>query len=279
MSTKKIQNRKIAFWFFFCYNIIERKRSMKDFNGYIKKLHAALQEKLFFIDKIDWYKYDLVIDFGCATGILLNEVHKVAKFNRTKCIGYDISKEMLDIARSNYTNLDFTDDLEYVKKLVAKSNRAAIIFSTVLHEIGGDNNTWKEIYSLMSSCNTVIIRDMIAPTENAPVDKYLRKYITSKAAEWQVQAFERKYGRIHDTISLYRFLLMNEFVDNYISELEEDYFSVPWNQISIVLKQTHSAIYQRLYTLPYRKNQVKELFNYDMILPTHKEIIFIKNKS
>ena len=33
---------------------------MKNLNSYILKLNDALQEKLFFVNKIDWYKYDVI---------------------------------------------------------------------------------------------------------------------------------------------------------------------------------------------------------------------------
>jgi hypothetical protein len=55
---------------------------------------------------------------------------------------------------------------------------------------------------------------------------------------------------------------------------------VPWAELGWLLEDTHDVLYERSYTLPYRKQQVKRVFSHVMNDITHKEIIFIrKSKS
>lgn len=253
---------------------------MKNLNSYILKLNSALQEKMFFIDKIDWYKYDVVIDFGCATGALLKAIQDRIKYSGMSFVGYDANPEMIKIAKEGNSNITFTEDWMLVKRFVDGAGRALVIFSSVLHEIDESNIlAWENIYWLMNSCHTVIIRDMKRPLNNEPIDSRTRKRLITRVAPWQAELFESKWGAIRDKETMYRFFLMNEFVENFHTEVEEDYFSVPWSEISWILEPTHDVLYERSYTLPYRKQQVKRLFNHVMNDITHKEIIFIKKSN
>ena len=70
---------------------------------------------------------------------------------------------------------------------------------------------------------------------------------------------------------------MNEFVENFETEVEEDYFGVLWSEIVWALEDAgFTAVYSNAFTLPYRKQQVKRRFNHDMNDITHKKIIYTK---
>jgi hypothetical protein len=92
----------------------------------------------------------------------------------------------------------------------------------------------------------------------------------------QAKQFEKKWGKIVDKIGMYRFFLMNEFVENFETEVEEDYFSVLWSEIAWYLEEKYSAIYEQSYTLPYRKQQVKKRFNHVMHDITHRKVIYVR---
>lgn len=253
---------------------------MKNLNSYILKLNDALQEKLFFVDKIDWYKYDVVIDFGCATGTLLRAIQDRVKYPGISFVGFDANSDMIRIAKEGHPNITFTEDWLLVKRYAENAGRALVIFSSVLHEINEDNIVaWENIYWLMKNCNTVVIRDMKRPLNNEPIDSRTRKRLLSRVAPWQAELFESKWGAIRNKEDMYRFFLMNEFVENFHTEVEEDYFSVPWSEIGWMLEDSHNILYERSYTLPYRKQQVKRVFNHVMNDITHKEIIFVKKSN
>lgn len=254
---------------------------MKNLNSYILKLNDALQEKLFFVNKIDWYKYDIIIDFGCATGALLKAVQDRVKYTGISFVGYDANPDMISIAKQNNPNITFTDDWTLIQRFVTKASRPLVIFSSVLHEISESNDeAWNNIQWIMKACHTIVIRDMKRPLNNEPIDTKTRKRLLSRIAPWQAELFESKWGPIRNKEDMYRLFLMNEFVENFETEVEEDYFSVPWAELGWLLEDTHDVLYERSYTLPYRKQQVKRVFSHVMNDITHKEIIFIrKSKS
>lgn len=253
---------------------------MKDLNGYILRLDNALKEKLFFVDKINLYEYDLIIDFGCATGTLLNEISLIAKHAGVKLVGYDCSEDMLTRAKTLHPHLLFTSSFDQLIMWMLHACKPLVIFSSVLHEIPVSNDSaWKDIYEVMQHAHTVVVRDMKRPSNNEPISNITRKRVLSQVAPWQAEMFESKWGKIADKENLYRFFLMNEFVDNFETEVEEDYFNVPWSEIAWKLEVTHNTLYERSYVLPYRKAQVKKRFNHVLNDITHREIILQKKKN
>ena len=50
------------------------------------------------------------------------------------------------------------------------------------------------------------------------------------------------------------------------------------NKVSLMtLDEKYLPIYEKNYTLPYRKEQVKKRFNYVMHDITHRKVIYMKN--
>lgn len=70
---------------------------------------------------------------------------------------------------------------------------------------------------------------------------------------------------------------MNEFIDNFETEVKEDYFSTLWDKIEHSLeKNNYTCIYERSYCLKYRYDQVLKRFDYSMCDITHREVIYNK---
>lgn len=249
---------------------------MKDFNTYKLNLSKSIEEKVFFMNHIDINEYDLILDFGCGTGELLNAIAQELHNDNTILIGYDINKEMLKVAsRSVFGHpAEFISSLERLSEFMHDKVNTLIIFSSVLHEIDA-NNQMKIIKEVMPLFSTIVIRDMKRPLNNEPISNITRKRILNQVAPWQAQMFESRWGKIRDKETMYRFFLMNEFVENFETEVEEDYFGVLWSDIKWELESHHYyTIYERTYTLPYRKQQVKRRFNHVMHDITHGERIF-----
>ena len=248
---------------------------MKDLNVYQLRLEQSLDSKMFFVDKVNLKQYDVIVDFGCGTGALLDRLYREIGDN---CIlvGYDINADMLIAGRRKNSNIIFTDNINYVENLVNSSKKSMVIFSTVLHEIGQEKQ--KElIKNFMPLFTTVVIRDMKRPLNNEPISNLTRKRVLSKVAPWQAQMFESRWGKIRNKENLYRFFLMNEFVENFETEVEEDYFSTLWSEIMWKLEEKgYSVAYENSYTLPYRRKQVKKIFFHVMHDITHRELIMTK---
>ena len=63
---------------------------------YNYNMSLSVSDKLFFLDKVD---FDVIVDFGCADGILLEELSKLKP--DVRLIGYDIDSKELGICRDN----------------------------------------------------------------------------------------------------------------------------------------------------------------------------------
>lgn len=248
---------------------------MKDLNIYKLRLSQSMKDKLFFLDKVDIHSYDFILDFGCGTGELLNAIRGCG-VSPEKLFGIDTNTEMINHALATYPHISFMSNLESLENLLQKSKKSMVIFSSVLHEI--DQHTQRKLmHTVMTKFDTVVIRDMKQPTNNEPISNRTRKRVLEQVAPWQANMFEAKWGKIVDKYGLYRFFLMNEFVENFETEVEEDYFGVLWGEIVWALEDAgFEAVYSNAFTLPYRKQQVKKRFNHDMNDITHKKIIYMK---
>ena len=73
-------------------------------NVYNDGMRKSMLDKIWFLDKIDG-GIDTIYDYGCADGSLLKIVGEICP--SMKLIGYDISQEMIDIAKQNVPNADY----------------------------------------------------------------------------------------------------------------------------------------------------------------------------
>lgn len=257
---------------------------MRNFNEYQLNLEKSLKQKLFFLDKINIAEYDLIVDYGCETGIVLNEIKKrtdkLISTNKLSTnptlIGYDYNYEMIHLCKEKYEDILFTYNQDQIRTNLNNYKKKLIIFSSVLHEMK-DSEQLEAIEFIMPLFDTVVIRDMKRPINNEPISNITRRRILSKVPKWQAKKFEKKWGKIVDKIGMYRFFLMNEFVDNFDTEVEEDYFCVKWSHIEWTLEDKNfKPLYVSSYTLPYRKKQVQKVFKHNMNDITHREAIYMK---
>ena len=78
--------------------------------------------------------------------------------------------------------------------------------------------------------------------------------------------------------NLYHLLLKYTYTQNWDSEVEENYFSVPWSDIENLIKiNNFSVLYDRKYTLPFKYKEVLKNFNFELRYPIHRNLIFCKN--
>ena len=254
---------------------------MKDLNRYALGLHKAMEEKLFFLDHIDLHDYEFIIDFGCGTGELLRRLKPHVDLHTQRLFGFDTNVEMIKYASQYITDpfacIDYLTDIDHVRSLIGHlEGRKLIIFSSVFHEMTPEQQ--KVAMDLMVLCDAVVIRDMKRPLNNEPISNVTRNRIISQVAPWQADLFESRWGKINDKEKMYRFFLMNEFVENFESEVEEDYFSVPWSEIAWALEENGFELVDGLsYTLPYRYQQVKKRFNHAMQDITHRRVVYVKS--
>ena len=74
-----------------------------------------LGKKLFFLNTIDINDYDLIVDFGCADGFLLEHLSKIYKGKKSNLFGYDIDSKMIEKAEELRPNLSFSTSFVHIR--------------------------------------------------------------------------------------------------------------------------------------------------------------------
>lgn len=156
--------------------------NIEEYNKSMAK-DIVMNDKLFFLNEIEQdEKFGLIVDFGCADGTLISKL-----YNRNKSylyIGYDASKEMIDLAKTKFEypdarNVTFTDDWNEVQSVLVdlcinsgkKKGKVLLILSSVIHEVysyAKSEDEIKEFWqrTLNSSLfDYITIRDMM-PSED-----------------------------------------------------------------------------------------------------------------
>lgn len=249
---------------------------MKNLNSYIRRLEKGMEDKLFFLPHLDMNEYDVIVEFGCANGRLLRRIQPVVDRTITTLVGFDKNEDILEIARNISPEMVFTSNWEDVEKILSKKQKKSlIIFSSVWHEISQEY--YENIFNEMKKFTTIVIRDMKAPIKGAePIDAPTRDRIKKMVPEWQFNEFEEKWGRIDNKKTLYRFLLMYTYLDNWDNEINEDYFSTPWAEINWALEKDYDVIYLNSYTLEYKKDMIAKMFDHHMKDITHHQVIYTR---
>lgn len=249
---------------------------MKNLNSYIKQLENNMQDKLFFLKHLDINEYSLIVEFGCANGRLLRRIEPVINRDEATLVGFDNNTEIIEIAQKISPEIVFTSNFDDIRKMTKEtSKKSLIIFSSVWHEIKPEY--YEQIFKEMKLFDTIVIRDMKAPIMGAePIDAPTRERIAKKVAPWQFEEFEEKWGRIDNKTKLYRFFLMYTYIDNWDVEINEDYFSTPWDEISWNLENEYDTVFSSSYTLESKKEEIQRVFGHQMKDITHHQVIYTR---
>ena len=165
---------------------------MNNYECYIKGMEKAMQEKLFFLEHLDMNSYDLIIDFGCASGDLIERIKVITK-TQTPLIGIEQDSYMQSILTQR--GIEWKASLSNIENL--KGQKILIIFSSVLHEL--ENNFGAVAEWLLKVKPTVVIRDMVPP-----VDRPLTKS-ELKVPSFNKEKYEQVWGKIKTTWNLYHY--------------------------------------------------------------------------
>lgn len=252
---------------------------MNDLIGYLKRMEKAMVEKLYFLNEINLTEFDFVIDFGCANGAMLKAISSLSK--NTTFIGVDCNQNSLEIAKHGLTqsNIVFVDNLQAAFDIIKDNKNVAIILSSVLHEIS--KKSIKKIIKASSKINTIIIRDMFFDEKFNKKVKNSAEILSKceKVQNYQIESFVNKHGKIKNTKNLYHFFLKYTYTNNWQSEVNENYFSIPWKRLNKSFKRKgFTTLYNHEYTLSFKQQEILQNFSYHLNAPTHKNIIYKKVK-
>lgn len=238
---------------------------------YMRGLDKGLQDKMFFLNKIDVNDYEVVIDFGSGNGNLLNAIREA--FNPyVDLIGIEKNVSLI-IASRNKTegsNVRFyeTFDTEYLK-----DKKTLLILSSVLHEL--DYEGLKELGDYLRVSDTVIIRDMQKPRGTRKNVKDVCEKVREVLPDYMVKDFEEVHGKIDNKTNLYHILLKYTYVENWKHEVKENYFRAK-NILTINFEgeiRDFYISYEENFMLPHQVKQIKSKFGYVLDETTHFKMI------
>lgn len=254
---------------------------MNNYKCYIKNLRNSTMEKLFFVDKLD-LSNKLIIDFGCADGYLLSELQAYVKehnITNTEYIGVEKDIYLKELAqRRNINNCSFVEDIdELLDALKYVEKEIILVCSSVLHECTYDMQ-WVLSNFAERKCNYIVIRDMYFDNDFNTSTKVLGKVIRYSNPN-RLSTFAEKYG-LSKNRSIAHYLLKYTYIDNWETELEENYFSTVYSLYDNC--SAFSALYDYKYLLNYKATQIQKDFDIDFETEvgcyTHRQVIYKNNK-
>lgn len=219
-------------------------------NVYNDGMRKSMLDKIWFLDKIDG-GIDTIYDYGCADGSLLKIVGEICP--SMKLIGYDISQEMIDIAKQNVPNADYLST-----NPKSDLHNTILNASSVFHEIHAYSSDieWDYGNIFNSGATYIAIRDMFYskrschPTNSIQLAKVLQHENPNKVSEFEA----------------YNGLLVNnkDFLHYLLNSIEEFLSKIP---------RQYEIVFYEHYTLPFLRDRVYEDFGFTLNDPTHAKIL------
>ena len=251
-----------------------------DIDVYTAGMQKSLNDKLFFIDKVD--DIGRVIDFGCADGSLLREMYKTNP--NLNYVGYDNNTTMITHARistdcEKFKNIRFTDEYAF-----SNTNNTLLNLSSVIHEVYSYsqpdeiNTFWNNV--LYHNYKYIAIRDFcISKSINRQSDINDYTKVIQSADKEQIDEYESIWGSLRDNRNLVHYLMKYRYTENWNREVRENYFPITLETLlSMIPTYKYEIIYFEDYILPFTKNRVKEDFDIDLHDNTHVKIL-LKRKN
>lgn len=266
---------------------------IKNPQKYCESMSQSSADKLFFLHELNISDYDVIVDIGCADGTLISQMaENIESSKQILFIGIDKDKRLVNAGlNKSYNNksvllfnLDLEEDLldeekeeaYAIRQYCQSATNMLLVCSSVLHEFNFLSSPF--FSSLCLLANTIVVRDMKAPVIQGPIDGTTRARVIQNFPKELLVPFEEKFGRIDNTRTLYRFFLMYKWKEDWAKELEEDYFSIKWQDLKEWLSNLNFHVaYEKDYILPYIKKEIMNRFSHKMRQPTHKQIIFDRN--
>lgn len=266
---------------------------IKDVAMYIERMAKTMTrtEKLFFMDQIDLHTYSTIIDFGGSDGTLIYEIQKQYPeiVDDVLFVVVDNSPQMTTrYPLKNYVRVNSIDEL-YMDFL--KGEDVLLICNSVLHECS--EKVVEDLFKFCKQCvRTLVMRDMNYESRvcSHPNPRTYEDFVGFAAYDEVISADSGMLARFSDHVShslawdhdadeiLTHFIMKYEYVPNWYGEVQENYFSGNIKKLADKLEEAGwFLLYKRSYALPYKMQQAKKRFKYD--LPnTHLQVILEKSE-
>lgn len=246
--------------------------------SYTLSMKQSLLDKVFFADKIG--KADVIVDYGCADGQLLKFLSML--FPEWSCYGYDISPEMISMARENNPSMLLDHDWPVIETTVSRhrqdGRQCVLVLSSIMHEIYS-YGTLKDIEAFWSVVfsdlwDYIVIRDMIpgmSVDRPSAINDVVQVY--TKANRQQLYDFQTIWGSIENNKNLVHWLLKYRYTGNWQREAKENYIPVYREHLLSSFPASYRVTYHEHYVLPYIRDHVERDFSIDLKDNIHLKLI------
>ena len=246
---------------------------IKDYSVYLNRMQKSVLDKMFFMDKV-FESFSNIVDFGCANGELIKALQ--ALFGEYRYVGYDISEEMLSVARANVPSAEFYSDWDMIK---VDHSDSLLNISSVLHEVYSYSSKeeidlfWKRV--LDSGFKYIAIRDMMlseADQTGIDTEQHALAVKDEKYAD-KLRDYERIWGKIATQHDLVHYLLKYKYTENWEREVRENYLPITIERLLETVPENYEVTYINHFTLPYTAWQIRNDFGVELTTPTHIKLI------
>lgn len=246
---------------------------ISNLNVYISRMQKSVLDKMFFVDKV-FDPFSNILDFGCANGDLIKALQSL--FDEYRYIGYDISEQMLSVARINVPSAEFCSGWDEIK---VDFKDTLLNISSTLHEVYSYctkteiNEFWKRVFE--SGFKYIAFRDMMlsdAEQMKANSEQYNLIVKNDNYAD-KLKDYESVWGKISTQHDLIHYLLKYKYTENWEREVRENYVPITLEQLLDIIPDSYEITYCNHYTLPYTAWQIKNDFGIELTTPTHIKLI------
>lgn len=250
---------------------MKTKYKIDDLDHYRSEMGKSWRDKLFFLGGEKMWVDGTFLDVGAADGAIDAQLRLL---NNSYIVGYDNNPLMIEKARKREIPQSyFSDDWSRIlNKCRENGHMGTLFFSSVIHEM-----PLEDLIKILHDThefkpNNIVIRDMYWEGSITPPAEYvvpIQKH--PRHEEWR----KIRGCGVQTPKEILHFLLTYRFEANYEREVNEDYFSVPWEKIDLMLRVLgYENKLDETYLLPFLKEQIKQDFGFDCLWPTHRRQIW-----
>lgn len=274
---------KILNWKLFLEELVGDK-PIADFDDYIEGMKMSMEDKLFFVNKLD---FDVIVDFGCANGTFLSLVQNMKP--NVKLIGYDLDETMLSKAGSILgEDALLTSSWQQVVLELSKYENPLLNLSSVIHEVYSYSHSsvikrfWEQ-QVFGGKFKWITIRDMIPSVEIHKGERKSFEEDVKKVREladpYYLKSFEDRWESIDNSYRTFvHFLLKYRYTDNWDRELNENYLPVSLETVKKKIPSSYKIISEEDFIVPFIKEKVMEDFGILIKHSTHTKMVILNNK-
>jgi SAM-dependent methyltransferase len=265
-----------------------------DLVRYNLEMSKSMIDKIYFLDKVD---ANMVVDFGCANGVMLRFIEKM--FPGIVLVGYDNDEKMIASAKaeSQDSSILFTSDWQDVVDAVAAykasapsgQNKVCLVLSSVLHEVESylQEDAKADVYRKVWGEDGVVFeyvanRDMMARKSTSrladPTQVERIRQVFGHDHPEKLDAWESRWGNLQEGWSLTHFLLSYRYLHNWEREYRENYLPRNYEDFIAAVPRNYKTIYTNHYTLPFLRRRVEEDFDIALTDFTHIQVVFERKR-